>query len=147
MSKKPLNVQIIGSNPTNQIREICRRNNWNLYGNVSDNDLDNLMAKTNFVILPFEYSAGTKLKLLFAMGSGVPFMATTCSVTNDYGKFPSSCLINDDPKEWLIHLEGQFAASKTIENQQVLKEMAQNFNWDNSVKNVLEKIAIRTDVS
>lgn len=93
-------VVVAGSNPSSLVIRTCSDNGWRLMPNVSEEALDHIYEAAHFALLPFQYGAGSKLKLLEACGRGVPVLSTPAGV-GGVQEIPSSVFVSEDPAAWL----------------------------------------------
>lgn len=93
-------VVVAGSNPSSLVIRICSANGWRLLPNVSEEALDQIYEAAHFGVLPFQYGAGSKLKLLEACGRGVPVLSTRAGVGGVH-QIPASIFVGEDPGGWL----------------------------------------------
>ncbi|MEM6822084.1 MAG: glycosyltransferase [Verrucomicrobiota bacterium] len=119
-------VHILGSRPSAKIKKLCRKNAWRLHSDLEDEKLKEITSTMHFAILPFNYSAGSKLKLLDACGRGIPVL-TTKHGTVGHKHLPESVYISNDPCEWLKTLQLKSLSKASIDS---LTEYAQKFSWD-----------------
>jgi len=125
-----LAINIVGNNPSKEVNDICNKNGWALHPNVSDEEMAEILSNTDFTILPFNYSAGAKLKMVFSLGNGVPFLSTR--VLQKQMEAPQYCLFSDDVQEW-IHTIEQYKATTDQQKQQIseaLITVAQQYSWE-----------------
>lgn len=121
-------VLVVGSNPSRKVTKLCKNMGWTLYPNVSDQRLAELYETTTFSILPFEYTTGSKLKLLDSLARGVPYLATE-SLKDQVEETIYPCLISNDPEEWSRRLQ-DFRGKRVGEDARVaLQEQAQKYSW------------------
>ena len=73
-----INLIIVGSNPTDEIKKIAEKSGYKLMGFVSDEELDKLYKNTRIVIAPLRYGAGIKGKIIEAMSKGAAIITTEC---------------------------------------------------------------------
>lgn len=131
-------IKVIGSNPMDEVVKLCSQNNWILKANVTDVEMRDLLISTTFTILPFQYTNGAKLKMLFSLGNGIPFLATT-TMENQLQNPPPYCLFSDDPIIWIDHINSLIKKSKSEQkniNEQIMS-FAQQFSWEVSIKNIV----------
>lgn len=131
-----LEFNVAGSNPTGSVRKLCRRMDWQLYENVSDEGLHSLYASTTSTVLPFSYATGAKLKLLQSLAHGVPFLGTSnLDVPKHLAGGP--CLISDDPSAWCDRLrelhERPLPAAE-------LQQGARLYSWDAIAEGVYQSL-------
>ncbi|MBQ7743355.1 MAG: glycosyltransferase [Lachnospiraceae bacterium] len=75
---KDINVVVVGSNPTEEIVNICNEGGYVLKGFVSDEELIELYKNTRIVIAPLRFGAGIKGKIIEAMANGAAIITTNC---------------------------------------------------------------------
>jgi hypothetical protein len=140
-----LEIKVIGSNPTDFVIQICKKNNWALNANVSDSEMAELLSYTTFTILPFQYTNGAKLKMLFSLGNGIPFLATH-TMGNQIENTPPFCLVADDAKAWVNHISSVAtnSSSKKINIRSQIIDYAQQFSWRESVKKLITSLEDRS---
>lgn len=124
-----LQVTVVGREPSQRVQELCKKMNWGLFANVSNEQLDDFMSQSTFTILPFSYTTGAKLKLLDSVAHGVPFLASTI-LSHQIESIIYPCLFSDDPAEWLKRIKevgpGPISRKKSV----ALKQFAQSYSWD-----------------
>ena len=69
---------VVGSNPTDEIKQICAEGGYDLRGFVPDEELLQLYSETRIVIAPLRYGAGIKGKIIEAMANGAAIVTTSC---------------------------------------------------------------------
>ncbi|NVN97091.1 glycosyltransferase [Candidatus Nomurabacteria bacterium] len=134
-----LTLVVAGSNPSKVVHSICARNKWLLKANLQDEEMKNEYLNATCSILPFEYSTGSKLKLLKSISYGVPFLATT-AVINRMIELPDLCKFSDDPKVWVQSVEKFLVSGVSASAQMSLAEVASQFSWDALAQNMANKI-------
>jgi hypothetical protein len=123
-----LEIKVIGSNPSPELARFCRSHNFSLHPNVSDEELDQHFDWADFSILPFEYSNGTKLKLLTSTSRGVPALMTS-AVGGGPGSDHPLCLISDDPCGWASHIDQLRNKGITTKDRHSLFEISKPWSW------------------
>lgn len=117
-------VNIVGRNPSNRIKKLCKENGWTLFPNVTNTKLKYLLCNADFMLLPFPYTTGTKMKLLEAFLHNLPVLATNViskqiNLTKykdyNYGVF------SDNPSKWI-------SCIKNIGNTDNLNKIANDFS-------------------
>ena len=121
-------VWVAGSRPSPAVQHLCRKQNWPLYPDLSDEDLRMLFSKANFSILPFPYTTGAKLKLLQSLAAGLPVLGTTNMVCLPGQDFPPN-LYSDDPQDWLAHLRQFAQAGLQPAARQACQQFAAHYQW------------------
>ena len=124
-----VDVRIVGSNPTPAVVKLCGQNGFGLFANVSNDELAAQFAWSDFSVLPFPYSTGTKLKLLDSVARGVPILAT-----GSIGDFPgigteAACLVSDDPIKWAEHISRWKVTDISDEIRDMLVGTARSWTW------------------
>lgn len=97
------NLSVAGSNPTRAIQDLCKKNSWSLFPNISEQELTRLYERAHFAVLPFAYAAGSKLKLFEAVGRGVPVVSTAAGATG-LEMFPKNVFVSNNPEQWEIYI-------------------------------------------
>ena len=73
-----IKLNVVGSNATEEIINICSKENYNFYGYISDEKLNELYNKSRIVIAPIRYGAGVKGKIIEAMNKNCAIITTDC---------------------------------------------------------------------
>jgi len=133
--QEDIDVWIAGSNPTFSVINMCKNQGWTLYPNISDEKLNSLYEKATFGILPFEYSAGAKTKLLNCYAAGLPVMATLCVKNMAEQDFLPN-LFSNDPQKWLKHLQKYQIKRYDISGRIDCQRFSMQYSW----KNIIEKL-------
>ncbi|MDF2463004.1 MAG: glycosyl transferase group 1 [Ramlibacter sp.] len=133
-------VKVVGSNPSSDVMKLCSRNGWNLYADVSDQELSDHLLDSDFLIMPFAYSAGAKLKIAKALAHGLPLLATEC-VNHDELKLPTSCLFDDSPARWLSHVNAFRRSVRASDDFETLRRIAMRSSWSEMVPEVLDAVS------
>jgi hypothetical protein len=134
-----ITVRIVGSNPSQKIKQLVQRENWDLYENVTDIELARLVRESLFTFLPFPYAAGVKLKMLRSLGSGVPFLSTSAS-GGDSDSVPDYCCVSNDPSHWVQTIKEWVALKNKVPARNHMIEIAKLNSWGASVANIIKKI-------
>lgn len=121
-------VDVVGSNPTRRVASLCQSLGWNLFSNVSDQQLSGFYRASTFSLLPFPYTAGVKLKLLETLAAGTPCLASEL-LANEIGILPYPCLISNDPVEWVNHVQLVRAAGISRHERAALAEFTRDRTW------------------
>lgn len=132
-----LEVVVIGSNPSDSVRQICAKSGWELHENVSDEELANQLAKASFTILPFRYASGAKLKLLRSLAAGVPFLSTLAAAGQIHDPiYP--CHISDDVHGWISRIEEIRSTGISAETRTGLVDSVKSYSWAESARRILQ---------
>jgi len=132
-----LHVDVVGNSPVARIESMCEEHGWRLHPNAPDELLHELLRRASFTLLPFEYATGAKLKLLESLAHGVPFLATS-HVMAQLESIPPSCLLADDPADWLAHVEAMQKKGQSLDERSALVEIAKQHSWEASARGVFE---------
>lgn len=135
-----LTMAVVGNSPSDPVKAMCEEHGWNLYPNAPDEQLHELLRNASFTLLPFEYATGAKLKLLESIAHGVPFLATS-HVLAQLESIPPSCLLANDPSDWLAHVKTIQEKGQSIEDRVELVEIAKQHSWEASARGVFEQLA------
>ena len=119
-----INLVVVGSNPTEEIKNICAEGNYDLRGYVSDEELLQLYNDTRIVVAPLRYGAGIKGKIIEAMANGAAIITTNCGAEGIVDA-PYFMKIQDDALSFageIIKLYDNFEELKdlSIETQKVI---------------------------
>ena len=135
-----LEVLIVGSNPSRRVTKLCWKAGWKLHPNVSDQELRRLYGISTFSILPFNYTTGSKLKLLDSLAHGVPYLATS-SLRDQAEEEIYPCLVSNDPKEWSERARDVGRRGITEEERVLLKDQAQRHSWKSIARLMFEMLS------
>lgn len=122
-------VQVVGSAPSSSVQQLCSKNGWSLHADVDEGTLSELLQCGDFLIMPFAYSAGSKLKIVKALAHGLPILGTTC-LGPDLTTLPYPCLASDEPLDWSVHVAEVARQGVTFEQANALRARAEMFSWD-----------------
>ena len=119
-----INLIVVGSNPTEEVINICNEGGYILKGFVSDDELLNLYNETRIVIAPLRYGAGIKGKIIEAMANGAAIITTNCGAEGIVDA-PYFMKITDDAQDFagqILKLYDNFEELKnlSIETQKVI---------------------------
>jgi glycosyltransferase involved in cell wall biosynthesis len=119
-------VRVVGSNPPAAVSRLCAAHGWELWADVSEQQLAEAYGWAHFAVLPFAYGAGSKLKLVESCGRGVPVLSTTAGTTG-VAKLPALVQVSDDPAAWRRRLQD----FRNLEATEVagLVEFAREYSW------------------
>jgi hypothetical protein len=137
-----LSVHIAGSNPTQDIINICHHNDWVLRANLTDAEMDKEFLEATFSILPFEYSNGLKLKLLKSFSYGVPVLACS-TVLNQDTILPPPNLVSDSPSEWVYHSLTVVAEGISLAYRQDIVNFVRPLTWASTCSTLVESICTK----
>lgn len=135
--REDLEVLVVGSNPSKRVEKLCGDAGWKLYPNVSDRELKRLYSTCTFSILPFDYTTGSKLKLLNSLAHGVPYLATS-ELRNQAEDVAYPCLISSDPGEWSERVRDVREKGITAEERASLINQAQRYSWESIARRMFD---------
>lgn len=128
---------LIGSGPTAFWKPFCAERGWHLHNNVPDDDLTRLLTGMHYLVLPFTYGAGSKLKFIDACARGIPVISTppgVCGFTN----LPPTVRISEDPQQWAFWISSP--QGPTEAETSACLDFAKEYSWDNLVAKVWPQI-------
>jgi hypothetical protein len=96
---------VMGSHPIPEVVGLCRQSGWDLIPDVSEEKATQVFEETHFVVLPFEYAAGSKHKFLNGCARGVPVLSTAAGLYGQTAK-PAFVFVSEDPMEWRNQVQG-----------------------------------------
>jgi hypothetical protein len=140
-AERPIKVVVAGSSPSQSVRQLCRRNRWELHADVSEDALSALYGRACFSILPFPYTNGAKLKLLYSISRGVPVLSTcnlSSQLVDSSEVFPS--LFSDSPEQWAMHLNQYGFSRRYQENTERLLTYAGKYSWESVTRDFVENV-------
>ena len=124
------NLLVAGSNPSTRIYELSRKYSFHVFPNFPDSETDSLFIGSDFLIAPFPYTNGAKIKIFQALSYGLPIIGTNCVNPDDSCSF-SSCLFSDDPCQWVDHLNHHKYLSLNVRYllRCTLQNQSTSLNW------------------
>ena len=128
---------LIGSGPTAFWKPFCAERGWHLHNNVSDDDLTRLLAGMHYLVLPFTYGAGSKLKFIDACARGIPVISTPSGVCG-FPNLPPTVRISEDPQQWASWISSP--QGPTEAETSACLDFAKEYSWDNLVAKVWPQI-------
>jgi len=131
-----LQVRIVGSSPSPMVRRVCSEAGWELYADVDETRLVDLLATTTFTILPFSYANGIKLKLIRSLGSGIPFLSTAVCQPSTFTA-PPYCRFSDAPLDWCNAIAAWDAVADQTEAHEQLYRIAEAHSWPACVEKLV----------
>ena len=126
-------VYVAGSRPTTAVRRLCVAQGWQLFADISDDDLQRLFVQANFAILPFPYTTGAKMKLLNSLAGGLPVLATTIMNYLPGQNFLPN-LYSDSPEEWIQHLRRFTHIGMSRQSRESCQKFAAQYSWKKITK-------------
>jgi len=135
-----LKIRVAGRNPSRDIKKLCNEQKWQLFENVTNRKLSDLLWGADYMIMPFAYTTGAKMKLFESFAYNLPILGTSPigeqfnqkKYSNyNFGNFSNS------PEEWINYiLNGR--NNKNLSNN--LREIAEDFSWERVNSILIEKI-------
>lgn len=134
-----IEFRVIGSNPGDVVKDLCQRNGWQLFPDLEQESFDQIVAGCHFTVLPFELSAGTKIKILSSVQCLVPVIGTTCSQPTGFHLSPSS-MFSDVAADWVNHISAYFRELAKEEALVGLQSLLLNQSWQTKANSFTEMI-------
>ena len=128
---------LIGSGPTAFWKPFCAERGWHLHNNVPDDDLTHLLEGMHYLVLPFTYGAGSKLKFIDACARGIPVISTPPGVCG-FSNLPPTVRISEDPSVWAKWISS--SQGPTQAETSACLDFAKEYSWDNLVAKVWPQI-------
>jgi len=128
---------LIGSGPAGFWKPFCAERGWHLHNNVPDDDLTQLLEGMHYLVLPFTYGAGSKLKFIDACARGIPVISTPPGVCG-FSNLPPTVRISENPKDWVKWISS--SQGPTEAEVTSCLTFAKEFSWDNLVAKVWPQI-------
>jgi glycosyltransferase involved in cell wall biosynthesis len=126
---KRIEVIVVGSQPSNQVRQLCQREGWQLIPDISDEGLQLQYTQADFAIIPHSYTHGAKLKLLNSLAAGLPVLATTNMCLLPHQDFHPN-LYSDNPLEWRDHLRKFAEKGVSLQQHIDCQQFASRYTWE-----------------
>lgn len=124
-----VNVHVAGRKPNREIKKLCLSNNWQMHIDITNNKLRSLYRKSDFMILPFKYSNGFKIKFIESLANGTPILGTnSVAYLSEDTKIPLS-LFSDSPSDWVQHIDKVTRKDKIIINRERNKIISISKKW------------------
>jgi hypothetical protein len=128
---------LIGSGPTAFWKPFCKERGWHLHNNVPDDDLTRHLEGMHYLVLPFTYGAGSKLKFIDACARGIPVISTPSGVCG-FPNLPPTVRISEDPQQWASWFSSP--QGPTEAETSACLEFAKEYSWDNLVAKIWRQI-------
>jgi hypothetical protein len=126
---------VFGSSPLPAVATLCQEMNWPLHANLGDAELDRLLAEFDVAVLPFAYTAGSKLKLSDALIRGMHVLTTPDGVRG-VDNLPPTVAIGLAGADWVRNLTAMDLASET--SRELSLAYARSFTWEKIVGSFLQ---------
>jgi hypothetical protein len=119
-------MHVFGSGDAPEVKALCAANGWTLHANLPDAALAKELERMHYLVLPFSYSAGSKLKLVNACGKGIPVIATKCGVIG-FEALPPTVSVLEEPSEWTAKVMSPVAPTEA--ELRDCRNFAETFSW------------------
>jgi hypothetical protein len=119
-------MHVFGSGEGPEVEAMCTANGWTLHQNLPDDALGKELDRMHYLVLPFSYSAGSKLKLVNACGKGIPIIATSHGVSG-FEALPSTVFVSENPEDWKAKVVSPLAP--TDAELRECQTFAESFSW------------------
>lgn len=123
-----LDISVVGSSPSEAMKQLCSEQGWEIFGNVTDEELKQHFQQATFSLLPFGYATGSKLKLLKSLSFGVPFLSTNHASPGAMPHLPH-CVFSDEPDKWVSAVKEVRDNGITVQDREALLAYARQFSW------------------
>jgi glycosyltransferase involved in cell wall biosynthesis len=124
---------LIGSGNPEEWEASCKQLGWHLHPNLSEADLSELLSTMHYLVLPFQYGAGSKLKFIDACARGIPVISTEYGVCG-FDQLPSSVRVSENAFEWKQWICEPVSPSD--EQTSSCLSFAQQYSWDHLVEKI-----------
>lgn len=124
--KEMADMHVFGSGVVPEVEALCAANGWSLHQNLPDDALAKELERMHYMVLPFSYSAGSKLKLVNACGKGIPIIATSHGVSG-FEALPPTIFVSEEPAEWEAKVRRPLAPTDTELGE--CRKFAETFSW------------------
>lgn len=112
-------LKIVGNAPTRQVKKLGEKNRGvEVVGRV--NDIRDAFCSSHLLLAPVLSGKGTRYKILEAMASGTPIVATSTAVEGLKLKHKKHALVSDDPEQMADY------AKQLINNSDLWETLSQN---------------------
>jgi hypothetical protein len=119
-------MHVFGSGEAPEMEALCTTNGWTLHRNLPEDALAKELERMHYLVLPFSYSAGSKLKLVNACGKGIPIIATGHGVSG-FEALPPTVFISEEPADWTAQITRPVAPSDAELSE--CRKFAEIFSW------------------
>jgi len=92
---------VAGSSPPPWLGRLVAEEGAEMRADLEENEVESVFASADFLILPFEYGAGSKLKVMDSLSRGVPLLSTgagLCGLSRD--ELSGCTFVSDDADAW-----------------------------------------------
>jgi sugar transferase (PEP-CTERM/EpsH1 system associated) len=131
---------VVGRNPIFRIIQLGQHDGVKIIGNVLD--VSPYYERARIAVAPFQYGAGTKLKVLEAMAMGVPLVSTRIGAFGIQAISGKHIIIEDDRMKFaqsVIVLLQNDRLHRSIATQ--AKELVEkNYTWEKIMRDILDKV-------
>lgn len=130
---KHSSLTVAGSNPPGWVATTVEEVGANLRPDLGENEISDLLATHDFLVLPFEYGAGSKLKVMDALSHGMPVISTVpglCGIAVE--EIQRAAFVSNRPEDWRDFVV-ESAHTKRQEMSHAALEWAKMQTWDRHV--------------
>jgi len=99
--KGKVKLMVAGSSPPPWLGRLVAEEGAEMRADLEENEVESVFASADFLILPFEYGAGSKLKVMDSLSRGVPLLSTgagLCGLSRD--ELSGCTFVSDDADAW-----------------------------------------------
>ncbi len=134
-----LKVVVAGSTPSGRVKRICQTPGWEIWANVPEHVLEDLLMHSTFTILPHRQQTGAKMMLLKSLAFGVPVLATP--VAESQSQFiVSPGLQSDSAEEWTARAREVADSGIDSSVRNTLRAVAEEHTWVRSAEFLVEQL-------
>lgn len=137
---------VAGSNPSEEVERVCTHHGWKLFRDLDDEELDSLIAQCNFLVMPFQYTNGGKLKLVHAYSLGVPVLATKI-MSGQVPNHDETSVYSDALKDWIDACGKAVSEGRPKAKSIAISRQVEEFYWDSIAQTSVIEISAKTSIS
>ncbi|WP_197171205.1 glycosyltransferase [Novipirellula aureliae] len=125
----PISLTIVGRRPNAKVRDLAKLPGVNLVGEVPD--VRPYLHGADIAISPLKLARGIQNKVLEAMASGLPVIATTQSAEGIDAQPGEELIIADTPEQWVhaIRELGHLRSQRKVIGRQARDYVVSQFSW------------------
>ena len=134
-----IKLYVVGSKPTEKVKKLASESII-ITGYVSDKELENYYSTCKVAILPLQFGAGVKGKLLESLYYQIPAVITSVAAEG-VPDIENHSLITNDPNTFVTKIDALYSDEELWEKySQKGKSLIQKYYTEQSVSNTLQKI-------
>jgi hypothetical protein len=125
---------VFGSSPSSSVKVLCQEMGWPLHADLHDVELDRRLIDYDVAVMPFAYTAGSKLKLTDALIRGMHVL-TTPEGARGAENLPPTVMIGAAGADWVKKL-----GTMDLEDHRAVElslAYARSFTWEKIVDSFL----------